>query len=181
MTIDSRTIVPSCVYGIAWCLAAADHPYYALFWILIAGFIVGITFGFEGWLQNTIKAALITLAMAFVAMIPGFGELADFIVLIVIFFIKLNVIRKNFLVIVIGVVLYSVIFYWPADLHHAIAGDSDSSVYNWIDFIAGTTLMVAVSYILEQNGYSKKRIFTFTVGLPGFLFLFNYSSDSSDT
>ena len=173
-------LAPSCVYGVSWCLTASNHPIYALFWILIAGFIVGVVFGFEGWLKNTIKAALITIAMAIVALIPGFGEIADIIVLIAILLIKINIIRKNFLLIIIGISSYVLLFYWPAQLHHSIAGYSEDSIYNWEDFFIGTSLMLATSYVLLKSGFTVNRIFTFTVGLPGFLFLFNYNANSSD-
>jgi len=172
-------LAPCTIYGVAWAICT-NHPYWGFITLLLGGFLFGIIFGFEGFVTNTIIAALVATIMAFIALIPGLGELADGIVLLAVLLIKLRTIFKNFWLILIGFVCYLSLFQLPHEIHHQLSQGSSNGGYKVIDFLIGAGIMAGIFYILEAIGYHRKRIYIFIIGLPGFLFLFNYGKDIID-
>ena len=173
-----KLIVPALIYGIAWKLAVFSNVTGFIF-LIIAGFIYGLTLMLRNYFLETIKGILIFMVLGSISAIPVIGPVIAALVTLYIAFKQLKQILDNFLLIAAGFMLYFLLFYSPSLFQAWYMEQWETEANGWLDFFTGFALYGLIVWALTAIGYEIKNIFIFTLGLPGFIFIFYISGKNS--
>jgi len=157
------------IYGIAWTWAVTE-PWHAFFFLLLIGVLASFTTVVEGILK-ALPWIILGIVLAFTA--------AAFPLLLILYipfsiymlFKKIKTVVSHIFLIVVGIFMYSFLFFAPAHLAHALSLYPDNLMALVLLFIIGELPILLVCYLLKATGYPEEKVARYVVGFPAFILL----------
>ena len=169
-------IFPSLLYGFAWYISAWSSfwgPAFGFIILLLGGLILGIALHIRKQFLNILVATFFALILGAISG-TGIGLIVSTPIIIYFLIKKWSVLVNNRILILCGFCMYVALLILPNLFHHGLSHEN-----GWLDFVLSGICMAALIHLLDKFGYDKRRVILFTIGLPGFLFLFKVTADNS--